>query len=98
VLPGHKAVLRKTERELPILFHKSHRAVPTMLPPKIPGSWQLLMMWFDAAIRVYIDVIDVYLMQQAAEFAKLQKDLRQRDPMFYQKLADARRQRQTTQA
>jgi endo-alpha-1,4-polygalactosaminidase (GH114 family) len=53
-------------------------------------------MWFDAAIRVYIDVIDVYLMQQEAEFAK--KDLRQRDPMFYQKLADARRQRQTTQA
>ena len=62
------------------------------------GSWPLLVMWFDAAIRVYIDVIDVYLMQQAAEFAKLQKDLRQRDPMFYQKLADARRQRQTTQA
>jgi len=58
----------------------------------------LLVMWFDAAIRVYIDVIDVYRMQQAAEFAKLQKDLRQRDPMFYQKLADARRQRQTTQA
>jgi hypothetical protein len=55
-------------------------------------------MWFDAAIRVYIDVIDVYRMQQAAEFAKLQKDLRQRDPMCYQKLADARRQRQTTPA
>jgi len=43
-------------------------------------------------------VIDAYLMQQEAEFTKLQKDLRQRDPMCYQKLADARRQRQTTQA
>jgi len=43
-------------------------------------------------------VIDAYLMQQEAEFATLQKNLRQRDPMFYQKLADARRQRQTTQA
>jgi hypothetical protein len=61
-------------------------------------SVSLLVMWFDAAIRVYIDVIDVYRMPQAAEFAKLQNDLRQRDPMFYQKLADARRQRQTTHA
>ena len=69
--------------------------VPTQLTSP---AVSLLVMWFDAAIRVYIDVIDVYLMQQAAEFAKLQKDLRQRDPMFYQKLADARRQRQTTPA
>jgi uncharacterized protein (DUF433 family) len=53
------------------------------------------------AIAYYLanhDVIDAYLIQQEGEFAKLQKDLRQRDPMFYQKLADARRRRQTPQA
>jgi uncharacterized protein (DUF433 family) len=41
-------------------------------------------------------VIDAYLRQQEADFAQLAQDLRQRDPMFYQKLADARRQRQKT--
>jgi uncharacterized protein (DUF433 family) len=53
------------------------------------------------AIAYYLanrDMIDAYLMEQETAFTKLQKDLRQRDPMFYQKLADARRQRQTTQA
>ena len=53
------------------------------------------------AIAYYLahrDVIDAYLMEQEAAFTQLQQDLRQRDPMFYQKLADARRQRQTTQA
>jgi uncharacterized protein (DUF433 family) len=51
------------------------------------------------AITYYLanrEVIDAYLLQQEANFATLQQDLRQRDPMFYQKLADARRQRQTT--
>ena len=37
-----------------------------------------------------------YLLQQEASFATLQQDLQQRDPMFYQKLANARRQRQIT--
>ena len=53
------------------------------------------------AIAYYLahrDVIDAYLREQEVAFTQLQKDLRQRDPMFYQKLADARRQRQTTQA
>jgi uncharacterized protein (DUF433 family) len=44
------------------------------------------------------EVIDAYLRQQEADFPTLQQDLQQRDPMFYQKLADARRQRQTTPA
>src|SRR5215475_135186 len=53
------------------------------------------------AIAYYLanrDMIDAYLREQEAAFTKLQQELRQRDPMFYQKLADARRQRQTTQA
>ena len=53
------------------------------------------------AIAYYLahrEVIDADLMEQEAAFTKLQQDLRQRDPMFYQKPADARRQRQTTQA
>ena len=53
------------------------------------------------AIAYYLanrDMIDAYLREQEAAFTELQKDLRQRDPMFYRKLADARRQRQTTQA
>ena len=53
------------------------------------------------AIAYYLanrDMIDAYLREQETAFTKLQQDLRQRDPMFYQKLADARRQRQTTQA
>jgi uncharacterized protein (DUF433 family) len=53
------------------------------------------------AITYYLahpEVIDAYLRQQEADFATLQQDLQQRDPMFYQKLADARRQRQTTPA
>jgi uncharacterized protein (DUF433 family) len=51
------------------------------------------------AITYYLanrEVIDAYLHQQEADFAQLAQDLRQRDPMFYQKLADARRQRQQT--
>ena len=51
------------------------------------------------AITYYLanrEVIDAYLRQQEADFAQLAQDLRQRDPMFYQKLADARRQRQQT--
>jgi len=53
------------------------------------------------AIAYYLahrEGIDAYLVEQEAKLTKLQQDLRQRDPMFYQKLADARRQRQTTQA
>src|SRR5215475_8732678 len=53
------------------------------------------------AIAYYLanrNVIDAYLIEQEGASTKLQQDLRQRDPMFYQKLADARRQRQTTQA
>ena len=53
------------------------------------------------AITYYLahrEVVDAYLLQQEAAFAHLAQDLRQRDPMFYQKLADARRQRQTTSA
>jgi uncharacterized protein (DUF433 family) len=51
------------------------------------------------AITYYLanrEVIDAYLRQQETDFAQLAQDLRQRDPMFYQKLADARRQRQKT--
>jgi uncharacterized protein (DUF433 family) len=53
------------------------------------------------AITYYLahrEIIDAYLRQQEADFAHLAQDLRQRDPMFYQKLADARRQRQKTSA
>jgi uncharacterized protein (DUF433 family) len=42
------------------------------------------------------DAIDASLQQQEADFARLQQNLRQRDPMFYQQPADARRQRQKT--
>jgi uncharacterized protein (DUF433 family) len=38
--------------------------------------------------------IDAYLDQGRAEFAALRRAAREADPMFYQKLADARRQRQ----
>jgi uncharacterized protein (DUF433 family) len=51
----------------------------------------------DGAIAYYLsnrEVIDAYLRQQEAEFAQLARDLHRRDPMFYRKLADARRQRQ----
>jgi uncharacterized protein (DUF433 family) len=53
------------------------------------------------AITYYLahqEVIDTYLQQQEADFARLAQELRQRDPMFYQKLADARRQRQQAPA
>jgi uncharacterized protein (DUF433 family) len=40
--------------------------------------------------------IDTYLEQGRAEFAALRQAAREADPMFYQKLADARRQRQGT--
>ena len=39
--------------------------------------------------------IDAYLEQGEAEFAALRQAAREADPMFYQKLADARRQRQS---
>ncbi len=39
-------------------------------------------------------VIDAYLEQVQAEFAALRHAARDADPMFYQKLADARRQHQ----
>lgn len=39
--------------------------------------------------------IDAYLKQGEAEFAALRQAAREADPMFYQKLADARRQRQS---
>jgi uncharacterized protein (DUF433 family) len=53
------------------------------------------------AIAYYLanrEVIDTYLRQQEADFAQLAQDLSRSDPMFYQKLADARRQRQKTPA
>jgi uncharacterized protein (DUF433 family) len=53
------------------------------------------------AIAYYLanrEVIDTYLRQQEADFAQLAQDLSRSDPMFYQKLADARRQRQKTSA
>jgi uncharacterized protein (DUF433 family) len=53
------------------------------------------------AITYYLahrEIIDTYLQQQEAAFAQLAQDLQRRDPMFYQKLADARRQRQKTPA
>jgi uncharacterized protein (DUF433 family) len=39
--------------------------------------------------------IDAYLREEEAAFASLREEWRDRDPMFYQKMADARRQRQT---
>ena len=39
--------------------------------------------------------IEAYLRKEEADFEQLQQTLRARDPMFYQKLAEARRQRQT---
>ena len=53
------------------------------------------------AITYYLanrEVVDAYLRQQEADFAQLAQDLNRRDPMFYQKLLDARRQRQKTLA
>ena len=40
--------------------------------------------------------VEAYLRQEEADFDTLQQKLRARDPMFYQKLADARRKRQAT--
>jgi uncharacterized protein (DUF433 family) len=40
------------------------------------------------------EIIDAYLQKQEANFTQLAHDLSRSDPMFYQKLADARRQRQ----
>ena len=39
--------------------------------------------------------IDIYLTQVSVSFEALRQAARDADPMFYQKLADARRQRQT---
>ena len=39
--------------------------------------------------------IDIYLAQVRVDFQALRQAARDADPMFYQKLADARRQRQT---
>jgi uncharacterized protein (DUF433 family) len=39
--------------------------------------------------------IDAYLRAAEAEFDSLRREWHSRDPMFYQKMADARRQRQT---
>jgi uncharacterized protein (DUF433 family) len=39
--------------------------------------------------------IDIYLTQVRVDFEALRQAARDADPMFYQKLADARRQRQT---
>ena len=41
--------------------------------------------------------IDAYLRREEAEFETLRQAWRTQDPMFYQKMADARRQRQTLQ-
>jgi uncharacterized protein (DUF433 family) len=41
--------------------------------------------------------IDSYLVQVREDFEALRQAARDADPMFYQKLADARRQRQTLQ-
>jgi uncharacterized protein (DUF433 family) len=53
------------------------------------------------SIAYYIanrDAIEAYLREHEADFAQLADDLSRSDPMFYQKLADARRQRQKTPA
>jgi uncharacterized protein (DUF433 family) len=45
------------------------------------------------AIAYYLaqrDTVDAYLKLRQAEFEKKRQQARQRDPMFYQKLADAR--------
>jgi hypothetical protein len=41
--------------------------------------------------------IDAYLRREEAEFETLRQTWRVQDAMFYQKMADARRQRQTIQ-
>src|SRR5215475_1886742 len=41
--------------------------------------------------------IDAYLRREEAEFETVRQAWRTQDAMFYQKMADARRQRQTTQ-
>jgi uncharacterized protein (DUF433 family) len=41
--------------------------------------------------------IDAYLRREEAEFETVRQTWRTQDAMFYQKMADARRQRQTTQ-
>ncbi len=53
------------------------------------------------AIAYYLahqECVDTYLQQYEQEVLTLQKDLRRRDPMFYQKLAEARRQREAPPA
>jgi uncharacterized protein (DUF433 family) len=40
--------------------------------------------------------IEAYMRQEEADFVTIQQALRSRDPMFYQKLSDARRKRQET--
>ena len=53
------------------------------------------------AIAYYLahqECVDTYLQQHEQEVLTLQKDLRRRDPMFYQKLAEARRQREAPPA
>jgi len=53
------------------------------------------------AIAYYLahqEHVDRYLQQHEQEVLTLQKDLRRRDPMFYQKLAEARRQREAPPA
>jgi len=53
------------------------------------------------AIAYYLahqEHVDRYLQQHEQEVLTLQQDLRQRDPMFYQKLAEARRQREAPPA
>jgi hypothetical protein len=41
--------------------------------------------------------IDAYLRREEAEFATLRQSWRTQDAMFYQKMADARRQKQIIQ-
>jgi uncharacterized protein (DUF433 family) len=51
------------------------------------------------AIAFYLahqEVIDQYLAQQRAEYEAKRQAARQNDPMFYQKMADVRRQLLTT--
>ena len=50
------------------------------------------------AITFYLanrSTLDAYLRREEAEFEAMRQGWRAQDPMFYQKMADARRQRQT---
>lgn len=77
------------------------RAVGCRLTPLAQSFPVLTLEQVYGALTYYLahlELIDAYLQQQEARVAQLTQEFRRRDPMFYQKLADARRQRQKTPA